>query len=75
MPTYTYRCPKCKKINEVVHKISEDPVIYCDCIDRINSHMSGEIQLTPMTRVIKNFDNKVLFKGKGWDGVPDYNTH
>jgi len=29
MPTYEYECPKCGTIQEVVHSIKSDPVVYC----------------------------------------------
>ncbi len=64
MPTYTYRCPNCLNSKDLKHKITEDPEVGCDKCD-----------YSPMDRVISNPRNKVLFKGKGWDGVADYNTH
>lgn len=32
MPTYDYKCPKCKKIEQHLHKMSEDLALFCiDC--------------------------------------------
>lgn len=65
MPTYTYRCPVCKHVRDVVHKITEDPAVHC-----------GECEDTPvMERVISGIRDRFLLKGKGWDSRPDFNCH
>lgn len=52
MPTYEYRCDKCKKTFEVFQKITDDPVKQCkDC--------GGEV------RRLVNATNFIL-KGSGW---------
>lgn len=29
MPIYTYECTSCQHVDEVLHKMSEDPQVYC----------------------------------------------
>lgn len=30
MPTYDYKCPKCKKIEVQFHKMNEDLLLFCE---------------------------------------------
>lgn len=69
MPTYTYRCPKCKDTKEVIHKITEDPLVTChECLEL--NHFPER-----MERVISGIRGRFLLKGKGWDSRPDHNCH
>ena len=31
MPTYDYQCVKCDKVEEVIHKMLENPMMTCEC--------------------------------------------
>ena len=40
--TYTYRCPKCRKVKEADHSMKEDPAIYCHkCGQRMTRVIAG----------------------------------
>lgn len=55
MPTYDYKCNKCKTVMEVTHSIKEDPEIACpDCGSR------GE--KTVMERLISRNSGGFIFK-------------
>lgn len=58
MPTYTYKCQKCGNINDVVQKITDDPLTTCDCGGPLNKviHPAG-----------------IIFKGSGFYKT-DYGT-
>lgn len=59
MPTYDYKCPKCKTMKELVHSIIDTPRISCE-----------KCEVT-MTRLIGG-GTAVHFKGSGfWE--TDYN--
>lgn len=51
MPTYTYKCQKCGNINDVMQKITEDPLTECECGGSLNKviHPAG-----------------IIFKGSGF---------
>ena len=52
MPTYDYKCGKCKKVIEVVHRITEEPKL-------LHEHCGGEL-----FRCIGIIH--VAYKGEGW---------
>lgn len=58
MPTYTYKCKDCGNINEVIQKISDEPLTKCDCGGSLNKviHPAG-----------------IIFKGSGFYKT-DYGT-
>jgi putative FmdB family regulatory protein len=46
MPTYEYRCNKCKDVVEIVHSIKESPILICEncpesVMERLISHNIG----------------------------------
>ena len=47
MPSYDYQCPKCSKIEEHVHRMSEEPEYLC-CDDVV---MKKVILSAPMTNM------------------------
>lgn len=50
MPSYDYECPKCGEVQEIVHRMSEDPVIRCTCTKK--GHVCKRVILVaPMTVV------------------------
>jgi|TARA_R110002153_G_scaffold5546_8_gene25811 putative FmdB family regulatory protein len=54
MPTYSYKCNKCKHGFEVLQKMSEDPLVNCpEC---------KEDELKKVIQVSGGFQ----LKGKGW---------
>lgn len=53
MPTYDYRCPKCEKIIERFHGMSETPNVICEKCEVIMVRMVGG-------------GSGVIFKGDGW---------
>lgn len=55
MPTYTYRCPTCETVIEVVQKISEKKAPECD---------SEGCEKRPMDTLIQQ--GNFLLKGQGW---------
>jgi putative FmdB family regulatory protein len=36
MPTYTYKCAKCSKVEDVFHPFSEDYSSSCECGGKMN---------------------------------------
>lgn len=36
MPTYTYKCAKCSKTEDVIHAFSEDYSDLCECGGKMN---------------------------------------
>ncbi|OHD55088.1 MAG: hypothetical protein A2Y33_03870 [Spirochaetes bacterium GWF1_51_8] len=58
MPNYDYRCTECGTVNEIFHKITEDPEIKCpSCGSAMKRKISGGAGL--------------MFKGSGYY-VNDY---
>lgn len=53
MPTYEYRCPDCGNIQEEIHSIKSDPVIYCGVCDNEE----------PLSRIISNNMGGFVVKG------------
>lgn len=59
MPTYDYKCPKCKTVIEAFHNMSENPRLYCKkCGTRMIKLISGGAGL--------------IFKGDGFYRSCDY---
>jgi putative FmdB family regulatory protein len=53
MPTYEYKCIKCKETVDIVHKITEEIVYFCmDCNIAMTKMFCGTVG--------------VHFKGNGW---------
>lgn len=56
MPTYLYRCPKCKTEEDIIHKMLESPDILCNkCAEKMN-------------KCITSNSSGFILKGDGWVG-------
>ena len=57
MPNYDYECPKCGKIKEFLHRVVEDPIIFCEDLNCITAG-----------KMIKKIScgNGIHFKGSGF---------
>ena len=61
MPTYEYKCRKCKREFEVKQRISEDPLTECTLVDEASGEKcGGEI----FRKISKNVG--LIFNGKGF---------
>lgn len=60
MPTYDYRCDKCGEIQEVTHRISEDPEVLCGC----GAPMVRQIVLGGGGFIIKGGSSSIHWKEK-----------
>lgn len=44
MPTYDYKCPKCEKMSEIFHKMSDGLPVYCpECYDKMVKQFNAGI--------------------------------
>jgi len=49
MPTYDYQCKTCGYDQEIVHRMSEDPEILCDCGEQMVKTISSDFQVNMQT--------------------------
>jgi len=59
MPLYTFKCPKCKKIEEVIQRINEEPPVCDKCSKMVPRNF------VEMKRVYGD-TGKPQFKGSGF---------
>ena len=60
MPTYDYKCIKCGETQEVIHKMSENPELSCDC----GGKMVRQIVLGDGGFIIKGGSSSIHWKEK-----------
>lgn len=61
MITYNYECPDCKYVEELQHKISEEPIVMCpECCE-----VEHVVQMQRII-VLSNTGNGFVLKGPCW---------